>query len=115
MLDAHADIEIAGKPSPYAGEDGLSQVEPAKLAAGSVDAVVMSVAVGPGPRNLEGYATARATADEEEGSRRRTKNVEFIEYEWVEHSIFNEEYRIDIFERIGAFLEENLTPREPAS
>ena len=47
--------------------------------------------------------------------KKKKKDVEFIEYEGVEHSIFNEEYRIDMFERIGAFLEENLTPREPAS
>ncbi len=65
VLDAHADIELPDAPSPYVGEDGLSQVEPAKLHAGSVDAVVMSIAVGPGPRTPEGYAEARARADEE--------------------------------------------------
>ncbi len=65
VLDAHADIELADAPSPYVGDDGLSQVEPAKLHAGGVDAVVMSVAVGPGPRTPDGYAAARATADEE--------------------------------------------------
>jgi membrane dipeptidase len=65
VLDAHADIELPEAPSPYVGEDGLSQVAPAKLHAGGVDAVVMSVAVGPGPRTQEGYAAARARADEE--------------------------------------------------
>ena len=65
VLDAHADIELPDAPSPYVGEDGLSQVDPAKLHAGGVDAVVMSVAVGPGPRTPEGYAVARARADEE--------------------------------------------------
>ena len=65
VLDAHADIELPDAPSPYVGDDGLSQVDPAKLHAGGVDAVVMSVAVGPGPRTPEGYAGARATADEE--------------------------------------------------
>ena len=50
VLDAHADIELPDAPSPYVGEDGLSQVAPAKLHAGGVDAVVMSIAVGPGPR-----------------------------------------------------------------
>ena len=65
VLDAHADIELPDAPSPYVGDDGLSQVEPAKLHAGGVDAVVMSVAVGPGPRTPEGYAAARARADEE--------------------------------------------------
>ncbi len=65
VLDAHADIELPDAPSPYVGEDGLSQVEPAKLHAGGVDAVVMSVAVGPGPRTPEGFAVARARADAE--------------------------------------------------
>jgi membrane dipeptidase len=64
VLDAHADIEIPGKPSPYVGADGLSKVEPAKLRVGGVDAVVMAAAVGPGPRDAEGYAAARAAADE---------------------------------------------------
>jgi len=64
VLDAHADIEIPGRPSPYVGDDGLSQVAPAKLRAGGVDAVVMAAAVGPGPRTAEGSAAARATANE---------------------------------------------------
>jgi membrane dipeptidase len=55
VLDAHADIEIAGSPSRYAGPDGVSQVAPQKMRAG----------VGPGPRTPEGYAAARATADVE--------------------------------------------------
>ena len=65
VLDAHADIEIPGKESRYAGDDGKSQVAPEKMRAGGVDAVVMSIAVGPGPRDAEGYAAARAKADEE--------------------------------------------------
>ncbi len=65
VLDAHADIEIPGKESRYAGADGLSQVAPLKMRKGGVDAVVMAVAVGPGPRNAEGYAQARGRADEE--------------------------------------------------
>ena len=65
VLDAHADTELADAPSPYVGDDGLSQVDPAKLHAGGVDAVVMSVAVGSGPRTPEGYAAARSRADEE--------------------------------------------------
>ncbi len=63
VLDAHADIEIPGKPSAYVGTDGLSKVAPDKMQTGGVDAVVMSIAVGPGPRNKEGYAEARAIAD----------------------------------------------------
>lgn len=65
VIDAHADIEIPGKESRYAGADGLSKVAPSKMRAGGVDAVVMAIAVGPGPRNAEGYAEARARADEE--------------------------------------------------
>jgi membrane dipeptidase len=65
VLDAHADIEIPGKESRYVGADGLSQVAPEKMRAGGVDAVVMAIAVGPGPRTREGYAQARAIADEE--------------------------------------------------
>lgn len=63
VIDAHADIEIPGKPSPYAGRDGRSKVDPAKMAAGGVDAVVMAVAVGPGPREAAGVASARRLAD----------------------------------------------------
>ena len=65
VLDAHADTELSDAPSPYVGDDGLSQVDPAKLHEGGVDAVVMSVAVGSGPRTPEGYAAARSRADEE--------------------------------------------------
>ncbi len=65
VLDAHADIEIPGQPSRYAGADGLSKVAPEKMKAGGMDAVVMAVAVGPGPRTPEGYAAARETADQE--------------------------------------------------
>jgi len=65
VLDAHADIEIPGHESRYVGKDGLSQVSPAKMRAGGVDAVVMAIAVGPGPRNQAGYAEARAKADAE--------------------------------------------------
>lgn len=64
VIDAHADIEIPGKYSRYVGEDGLSKVAPDKMAAGGVDVVVMAVAVGPGPRDAEGYQAARALADE---------------------------------------------------
>jgi membrane dipeptidase len=44
--------------------DGTSKVDLAKMRAGGVDAVVMSVAVGPGPRTEVGDAAARAEADE---------------------------------------------------
>ena len=63
VLDAHADIEIPGKESRYVGPDGRSKVEPSKMEAGDVDAVVMAIAVGPMPRTVESYAQARAIAD----------------------------------------------------
>ena len=65
VLDAHADIEIPAKPSRYAGDDGRSQVAPDKMRAGGMDAVVLAIAVGPGPRDAAGFAAARAIADEE--------------------------------------------------
>lgn len=63
VLDAHADIEIPGKESRYVGPDGRSKVEPSKMEAGGMDAVVMAVAVSPMPRTEEGYKQARAIAD----------------------------------------------------
>ena len=65
VLDAHADIEIPGRESRYVGADGRSQVAPDKMAAGGVDAVVMAIAVGPGPRSAEGYAAAQTRANAE--------------------------------------------------
>lgn len=64
VLDAHADIEIPDKPSRYAGPDGRSRVAPDKMRAGGTDAVVMAVAVGPGPRDPDGYTAAKALAEE---------------------------------------------------
>ena len=64
VLDAHADIVIPSTSRAYMSADGSSKVDPAKMRAGGVDAVVMSVAVGPGPRTAEGDAAARAEADE---------------------------------------------------
>ena len=63
-FDAHADIEIPGKPSMYVGADGLSKVAVEKMLQGNLDAVAMAVAVGPLPRNKEGFAEARRIADE---------------------------------------------------
>ena len=65
VLDAHADIEIPGQESRYAGDDGRSQVEPDKMKRGGVDAVVMTIAVGPGPRTPEGLQQAQARANAE--------------------------------------------------
>jgi membrane dipeptidase len=63
-FDAHADIEIGGKPSMYVGADGLSKVAVDKMHQGGLDVVAMAVAVGPLPRNEKGFAEARRIADE---------------------------------------------------
>ncbi len=65
VLDAHADIVPPGTTSRYGDADGSSQVTPDKMAAGGVDAVVLSIAVGSGPRTPAGDAEARAVADVE--------------------------------------------------
>lgn len=62
-LDAHADIIPEGDVSPYAGADGRSRIELSKMRAGGMDAVVMAVAVSPGPRNDAGYRAARTEAE----------------------------------------------------
>ena len=41
---------------------------------------------------------------------RKSKQVEFIEYEHAEHSIRPPRYRIDMLARVEAFLERHLTP-----
>ena len=64
VLDAHADIVLPSTSKTYLAKDGLSKVDPAKLKAGNVGAVVMSVAVPPGPRTPAGHAQARAEANE---------------------------------------------------
>ena len=68
VIDAHADIEIPGRESPYVGADGRSKVAPDKMAAGNVDAVVMAVASGPLPRNETGYQAAKRRADRKLGA-----------------------------------------------
>lgn len=67
VIDAHADIEYADAPSRYALPNGVSRVAPQKLRDGGVDVVVMAVAVGPGARDAEGYASARAVAEKKLG------------------------------------------------
>jgi membrane dipeptidase len=62
VIDAHVDIEIPGRESPYVGDDGRSKAAPDKMAKGGVDAVVLSVASGPGPRDQAGYDAARRRA-----------------------------------------------------
>lgn len=65
VLDAHADIVLPTTSKQYLGSDGLSKVAPAKLKAGGIGAVVMSAAIGSGPRTAEGDADARSVVYEE--------------------------------------------------
>ena len=64
VIDAHADIVIDSTSRSYLSPDGTSKVSPDKLVAGGVGAVVMSLAVGPGPRTPEGDVDARKIVDE---------------------------------------------------
>ena len=63
VLDAHADIVMPTTASNFLSADGTSKVDPAKLKAGEVGAVVMAIAVGPGPRTPAADAEARSQAD----------------------------------------------------
>lgn len=63
VLDAHADIAMPTTAANFLSEDGKSKVDPAKLKAGEVGAVVMAIAVGPGSRTPEAGVEARAEAD----------------------------------------------------
>lgn len=60
VLDSHADVLIGSTLRRYYLPDGTSRVSTEKLKAGEVDAVVFSLAVGPGPRDDAGVAAARA-------------------------------------------------------
>lgn len=60
VLDGHADVLIEATPRRYYLPDGTSRVSLDKLQAGGVDAVVLSLAVGPGAHDATGIAAARA-------------------------------------------------------
>lgn len=63
VLDAHADVVLDPATSLMLGPDGLSLVEPEKLRAGGVGAVVMCVAVDWAPRQPKYDASGRALAE----------------------------------------------------
>jgi membrane dipeptidase len=67
ILDSHADVLLPSTPKRYYLPDGSSRVDLAHLTRGGVDAVVLAVAVGPGPRDAAGVAAARREADEKLG------------------------------------------------
>ena len=64
ILDAHADIVTETTAANFLSADGLSKVALSKLHSGGVGAVIMSVAVAPGPRTSEGDAAARLEANQ---------------------------------------------------
>lgn len=63
LLDGHADVLLPTTPQRYYLPGGGSRVDLDHLTRGGVDAVVLSVAVGPGPRDAAGVTAARAEAD----------------------------------------------------
>lgn len=63
VLDGHADVLLPSTPERYWLPGGGSRVDLDHLTRGGVDAVVLSVAVGPGPRDAAGVRAARADAD----------------------------------------------------
>lgn len=60
VLDGHADILLPSTPARYWLPGGGSRVDLDHLTRGQVDAVVLSLSVGPGPRDTAGVAAARA-------------------------------------------------------
>jgi dipeptidyl aminopeptidase/acylaminoacyl peptidase len=46
--------------------------------------------------------------------KRAKKSVEYIEYEDVEHSIRRNGYRVDMLDKIGAFLDAHIGKPVPA-
>lgn len=63
VLDGHADVLLPSTPARYALPGGGSRADLPHLTAGGVDAVVFSVAVGPGGRDPAAVAAARVEAD----------------------------------------------------
>lgn len=63
VLDAHVDILLPDTPARYRDRDGTAHASLDKLRQGGVDAVVLALAVGPGPRDAAGFKAARAEVD----------------------------------------------------
>ncbi|MEL1262964.1 dipeptidase [Pseudoxanthomonas putridarboris] len=64
VLDSHVDVLLPETPKRYYAPDGGSRASLEQLVEGGVDAVVLSIAVGPGPETPEGDAAARKEADD---------------------------------------------------
>ncbi len=60
VLDGHVDVLLPSTPARYYLSGGGSRADLDHLTRGQVDAVVLSLAVGPGPRDAAGVAAARA-------------------------------------------------------
>ena len=63
VLDGHADVLLPSTPARYYLPGGGSRADLDHLTRGGVDAIVLSLAVGPGPRDAAGIAAARADVD----------------------------------------------------
>jgi membrane dipeptidase len=61
-LDSHVDVMVPGVPSEY-GPGQHDRADLDKLQRGGIGAVAFAIAVGPGPRDPQGIAAARAEAD----------------------------------------------------
>lgn len=64
VLDSHADVLLPSTPKRYYLGGTDSRVDLPRLEKGGVDAIVLAVAVGPGPRDVPGVAAARREVDE---------------------------------------------------
>lgn len=63
ILDGHADILLPSTPARYYLPGGGSRADLDHLTRGGVDAIVLSLAVGPGPRDAAGIAAAHADVE----------------------------------------------------
>lgn len=63
VLDGHTDILLPETPARYYLPGGQSRTSLDRLTQGGVDAIVLSLAVGPGPRDAAGVRAARAEID----------------------------------------------------
>lgn len=65
VLDTHADIAMPTTSPLYLSTDGKSKIDIEKLKSGGTNAVLMSLAVPPGPRTAKGDAQGRLTMNEQ--------------------------------------------------
>ncbi len=64
VLDSHVDVLLPETPARYYAPGGGSRASLEQLAEGGVDAVVLTIAVGPGPETPEGIAAAKKQAED---------------------------------------------------